>query len=91
MARFIFNVAGRRGIHYWRQLDRYSVFLYWGGDDYDWLPGDGAPGWTGEIWFSDLTMALKARDEYRRRVTESKSRRYPHEIWLRDIEQEADW
>jgi hypothetical protein len=89
MARFIFNVDGRRGIHYWRELDRYSVFVYWGGDNYDWLPGDGAPGWTGEIWFSDLAAALKAREECRERL--AAVRRYPSEIWLRDIEQEAEW
>ena len=64
MSRFIFNSGGYRGIHYWRQLDRYSVFVYTG-KDWEWLSGDGAPGWTGEIWFSDLARALKARDRYR--------------------------
>jgi hypothetical protein len=81
MSRFIFNCGGYHGIHYWRDLDRYSVFIYAGGDDWEWLSGDGAPGWTGEIWFSDRTQALRARDKHRQRW------RY---IWLRDTEQELD-
>jgi len=62
MGRFIFNTGGFRGIHYWRDLDRYSVFVYTG-RYWEWLPGDGAPGWTGDIWFPDRTLALKARDD----------------------------
>jgi hypothetical protein len=42
-----------------------------------WLPGDGAPGWTGDIWFSDRLEALKARDDYRRRR--------PNVTWLPDM------
>ena len=79
MARFIFNSGGFRGIHWWRELDRYSVFI---GGKPQWLPGDGAPGWTGDIWFPDRTLALKARDKYRQG-------RYRN--WLPDIEQEAEW
>lgn len=81
MSRFIFNCGGYHGIHYWRDLDRYSVFIYAGGDDWRWLPGDGAPGWTGEVWFSDRTQALKARDKYRQGR---------HGSWLRDREEELD-
>jgi hypothetical protein len=81
MARFIFNSGGFRGVHWWRDLDRYSVFVYERGDWY-WLRSDGAPGRTGDIWFSDRTLALKARDEWRQR------RRCN---WLPDIEQEAEW
>ena len=71
MARFIFNSGGYRGIHWWRDLDRYSVFILAKGD-WEWLPGDGAPGRTGNIWFSDRTQALKARDGYRQRWPEYK-------------------
>jgi hypothetical protein len=56
MARFVFNSGGFRGIHWWRELDRYSVFVYESGNG-QWLRGDGAPGWTGDIWFSDRTLA----------------------------------
>jgi hypothetical protein len=81
MARFVFNSGGFRGNHWWRELDRYSVFIYTGGD-WEWLPGDGAPGWTGDIWFSDRTQALKAREKYRQG-------RYCN--WHPDIEQEMVW
>jgi hypothetical protein len=81
MSRFIFNCDGYHGIHYWRDLDRYSVFVYIGRDGWRWLPGDGAPGWTGEIWFSDRTQALKARD---------KDRQGRNRNWLPDREQELD-
>jgi hypothetical protein len=64
MGGFIFNSGGFRGIHWWRELDKYSVFIYTGGGT-EWLPGDGAAGWSGDIWFSDRTLALKARDKYR--------------------------
>jgi len=80
MSRFIFNCDGYRGVQYWRDLDRYSVFIYTGAD-WEWLAGDGAPGRTGEIWFSDRTQALKARDRYRQGL---------HRNWLRDTEQELD-
>jgi hypothetical protein len=80
MSRFVFNSGGYRGIHWWRQLDRYSVFLYIGHrQGWRWLDGDGAPGWTGDIWFSDLKHALEVREKYRE-----------HYTWLPDIEQEAD-
>jgi hypothetical protein len=79
MARFGFNSGGFRGVHFWRGLDRYSVFVYTG-RDWKWLPGDGTPGWAGDIWFSDRIDALKARDEHRQ------GRRG---LWLPDIEKEA--
>lgn len=79
MARFVFNSDGYRGIHWWRELDRYSVFVYSGGDDWHWLPGDGAPGWSGEIWFSDCIEALKAREQCRERL------RGYYDNWLPDI------
>jgi hypothetical protein len=81
MGRFVFNSGGYRGIHWWRELDRYSVFFYAGGDDWRWLPGDGAPGWNGEIWFTHRADALKAREKHRQGR---------HCYWLRDIEQEFD-
>jgi hypothetical protein len=81
MGRFIFNSGGFRGIHWWRELDRYSVFIYTGGG-IEWLLGDGAPGWTGNIWFPDRTLALKARDKYRQGRFRN---------WLPDIEQEMEW
>ena len=81
MTRFIFNSGGFRGIHWWRDLDRYSVFVYESGNG-RWLRGDRAPGWTGDIWFSDRILALKARDEFRRG-------RYCN--WLPDVEQEAEY
>jgi hypothetical protein len=81
-ARFIFNVGGFHCVHYWRDLDRYSVFMH-DADNWYWLPGDGAPGWSGEIWFSDIAAALKARDR-------SRSLRQGRK-WPRDIEQEAEW
>jgi hypothetical protein len=81
MARFRFNSGGFRGVHRWSQLDRYSVFVYTG-NDWFWLPGDGAPGCTGDIWFSDRTQALEAREKYR-------EGRYCN--WLPDIEQPMDW
>jgi hypothetical protein len=82
MGRFVFNSGGYRGIHWWRQLDRYSVFVY-DGCEWDWLPGDGAPGWTGDIWYSDRAQALKGRDHHRRQAYRS--------LWLPDIRQGADW
>lgn len=81
MACFVFNSGGFRGVHWWRELDMYSVMIYTG-YGVDWLPGDGAPGWTGDIWFSDRTQALEARARYRQRGTRN---------WLPDIEQEFDW
>jgi hypothetical protein len=84
-ARFIFNYGGFRGIHWWRELDRFSVFVYSGGERWHWLPGDGAPGWTGEIWFSDFAEALKAREEFRERL-----KRYVKlDFWLPDKEEAA--
>jgi hypothetical protein len=77
MGRFIFNSGGFRGIHWWRELDRYSVFIYRGIGTDEWLPGDGAPGWTSDIWFSDRLEALKARDDYRQRR--------PNMTWLPDM------
>jgi hypothetical protein len=47
-----------------------------------WLDGDGAPGWEGDIWFSDLAQALTARNRFRR---------VGHGSWLPDILQEEDW
>lgn len=77
MRKFVFNSGGYRGIHWWRQLDRYSVFVYLGEiHGWTWLRGDGAPGWQGDIWFSDLNHALESRDKIGCN-------------WLPDIEQEA--
>lgn len=78
MGRFVFNSGGYRGVHWWRDLDRYSVFIYRGVGTSEWLPGDGAPGWTGDIWFSDRLEAVKARDEYRHRR--------PNLNWLPDMQ-----
>jgi hypothetical protein len=52
-----------------------------------WLIGDEAPGWGGNIFFSDSTTALKARQWYRG------CQKYKHckDYWLPDIEQEAEW
>jgi hypothetical protein len=79
----MFNVGGFRGIHWWRQIDRYAVFIY-DGRGPDWLDGDGAPGrdW-GDFWFSDRTEAWKARDKHRQRQK--------YKNWLPDIEQELEW
>lgn len=80
----VFNVGGFRGIHWWRQIDRYAVYI-WRGSGHEWLLGDTLPGYSesegGNIWFSDLTLALKARDEHRKLN--------PQTRWLPDVEQDA--
>ena len=81
----LFNVGGFRGVHWWRQIDRYAVFFY-AGSEPEWLLGDEAPGWGGNIFFSDSTTALKARDRYR----EYQKYKY-YKDWLPDIEQDAEW
>lgn len=78
MRSHIFNCGGFRGIHYWKGIDRYAVFNCTG----SWLIGDEAPGWGGNIFFSDRTEALKARNKYR----QGRQRN-----WLPDIEQEREW
>lgn len=83
MRSHIFNVGGFRGIHYWRDIDRYAVFIYTARGQPDWLDGDGAPGWTGDVWFSDRTAAWKAREKYRQYQT--------YKNWLPDIEQGVEW
>lgn len=79
--RHIFNAGGFRGIQYWKEIDRYSVLVYNGGEP-EWLLGDAMPGGGGNIYFSDRTEALKARDKYR----QGRQRN-----WLPDIEQEMEW
>lgn len=81
MRHYIFNVGGYRGVQYWRQLDAYSVLVYRGGEP-EWLLGDSAPGRDGNIFFSDSTRALKARETYR------KGRECN---WFPDIEEEMEW
>ncbi|MBK3660545.1 hypothetical protein JJE66_04675 [Bradyrhizobium diazoefficiens] len=71
--RYRYNVAGFRGVHYDVQMDRYFVLIYtgrggrWG--SVEWARGDEVPGLTasqgGNIWFSDRTSALIARDKQR--------------------------
>jgi hypothetical protein len=68
MRRHIFNVGGFRGVHYDRQMDRFFVLLHTR-RGFEWALGDEMPGLTaaqgGNIWFSDRTSALKARDKQR--------------------------
>lgn len=72
------NCGGFRGVHWWGEVDRYSVLTESG----EWLYGDSAPGWNWDIFFSDHAEALEARDRHRKR------RGY---YGLPDIEQEMDW
>lgn len=78
MRSHVFNCGGFRGIHWWRQIDRYAVLTNRG----EWLLGDEAPGWGGNIFFSDRTEALKVRDRYRHYQK--------HTNWLPDVEAEVD-
>ena len=76
MRRFIFHVDGLRGIHWWRDYDKFAVFL--GGD---WLSlGDELPGGSRSIYFSSPTDAVRARDRYLQRIG----------IPPRDVQQEAN-
>jgi hypothetical protein len=70
--RYRYNVSGFRGVHYDVQRDRYFVLIYTGAgrrQGFEWALGDTEPGCTvaesGNIWFSDRTRALIARDEQR--------------------------
>src|SRR5262249_51794382 len=72
MRRYRYNVDGFRGVHYDVQMDRYFVLIYTGPGrrhGFEWARGDEAPGLTasqgGNIWFSDRTRALIARDKQR--------------------------
>lgn len=69
MRRHVFNVNGFRGVHYDIHKDRYFVLIY-GGRSFEWMLGDEAPGLTahqgGNIWFSDLSRALEARERHRK-------------------------
>jgi hypothetical protein len=72
MRRYRYNVGGFRGVHYDVQMDRYFVLIYTGSGrrhGFEWARGDEAPGLTasqgGNIWFSDRTRALIARDKQR--------------------------
>jgi hypothetical protein len=77
MRNHISNCGGFRGIFRWCELDCFSVLTESG----EWLLGDAAPGWGGNIFFPDRTEALKARDRYRqgRNCT-----------WMPDIEPELE-
>jgi hypothetical protein len=60
--RFIFNLDGLRGIHWWRDYDKFAVFI--GGE---WRSlGDELPGGSSSIFFSSPTDAVRARDLYLR-------------------------
>lgn len=71
--RYRYNVGGFRGVHYDVQMDRYFVLIYtgpgWRRRGFEWARGDEMPGLTasqgGNIWFSDRTRALIARDKQR--------------------------
>lgn len=71
--RYRYNVGGFRGVHYDVQCDRYFVLIYtgcrWRHVGFEWALGDTEPGCTaaegGNIWFSDRTRALIARDKQR--------------------------
>jgi hypothetical protein len=81
MRRYYFNVGGFRGVHYDRKSHYYFVWMYTGtGADY--LLGNEMPDWGGNIWFSDRTAALIARDKERRWR--------PYVKWPPDIEQSED-
>jgi hypothetical protein len=69
------NCGGFRGIHWWGDIGQYTVLTYSG----EWLLGDAAPGWGGNIFFSDRTTALNARERYRQFGPQIK--------WLPDIEE----
>lgn len=59
---FIFNFDGFRGIHWWRDYDKFAVFI--GGE---WLTlGDELPGGSWSIYFSTPTDAVRARNRYLR-------------------------
>jgi len=82
MRRYYFNVGGFRGVHYDRHWDCYRVLLFNG----EWLFGNQCdemmPGWGGNMWFSDRTAAVIARD---------KARQWrPYMKWPLDIEQSED-
>ncbi|WP_050384036.1 hypothetical protein [Bradyrhizobium pachyrhizi] len=85
MRRYRYNVGGFRGVHYDVQMDRYFVLIWpsWR-HGFEWARGDEAPGLTasqgGNIWFSDRTRALVARDKHRRSSLK----------YLPDIQQEFD-
>jgi hypothetical protein len=74
----VFNVSGFRGVHYEKGWDRYFVMI----DPGCWPLGDEAPNpwWpdieSGNIWFSELASAVKARDAYRQSI--------PSLYWLPD-------
>src|SRR5579864_8453680 len=63
-----FNHEGHVGVHYSIGWDRFSV-LFFGSGGIEWLIGDERPGLTanegGNIWFSDLARALRAREQRR--------------------------
>jgi hypothetical protein len=70
--RYRYNVGGFRGVHYDVQMDRYFVLIYTGPGQrrgFEWARGDEMPGLSaaqgGNIWFSDRTSALIARDKQR--------------------------
>jgi hypothetical protein len=69
MNRYRFNVDGFRGVHYHRYRDRFFVLIYTG-FSLQYLPGDQMPGETaedgGDVWFSDMTAAVNARDMARK-------------------------
>jgi hypothetical protein len=70
-----FNYDGHVGLVYSRGWDRFRVFIYTGYVG-TWLTGDAAPGEpeSEEVWFSDSTRALNARNAWRTRQLE----RAPH-------------
>jgi hypothetical protein len=84
MRSHLFNVNGFRGIHYSKQLERYSVFVYTGTPAGEWLTGDEFPGCPqfGSFWFLNRTEALLAR-EGRRKLGGC--------FWLPDYDVETDF
>lgn len=76
MREHVFNVDGRRGIHYQISMDRYFVLICTG-SNFEWVIGDESPSTRGNIWFSDLASAENARDRHRRYR--------PHLTWFPDI------
>ena len=83
MRRYLFNVNGFRGVCYDRHWDCYQVLIYTG-FAVEWLLGDEMmPGWGGNIYFSDLTAAVKARDNDRKW---RKTVKYPRDIEMSEDE-----
>lgn len=79
--RFIFNVDGYRGIHWFRDYDRYAIFFRG-----EWLQfGDELPGGSWSIYFSNRDDAVDARDRYLRGI---KARDAQQELYIPEFHAE---